>query len=98
MEDISQFFVACDFLPLTERISNDPRVVRIAAKQEATVFAKEGYGGNDYLVLTLLEEGADHIKIKMSNMFGGLAGHGYQFTFRTADGRLTVEVDFLWVS
>ena len=102
MEDIRRFHVACDFLPTSERISNDPRVVRITAKEIKTMFGKADFtwddDDNDYLLLTILEEGNDHIKIGMSNWFGELAAHGYEFTFRIVGGRLKVDVKFLWVS
>jgi len=98
MTSKKRFFVVCDFLPADTAISPDPRVVRIAAAEYDDLFRKHRYNDTDYLVIKLTEDLRDSCTLEVSNMFGSLGGHGYQFVLHRKLWGIRLRGKFLWVS
>jgi len=98
MRDQRRFFVVSEFLPQSVVLSEDHRVRRITQAQCEQLFEQYGYDDTDYLVLELKGRSQTRITIEASNMFGGLAGHGYRFVFRRTVFGLRAKGQFLWVS
>ena len=74
-----RFFVVCDFLPAGVALSEDPRVQRITAQEHDDVFKKHRFDDTDYMYIELKSESGSELIMEFSNVFGGLAGHGYRF-------------------
>ena len=98
MRKEKRFFVVCDFLPPDAAVSLDPRVHRIVRSDYDSTFKKHGYGGNDYLIIKLLEESNEHYTFGVMNAYGYLAGHVYSFVFRRTDDGLEAEGELLCIS
>jgi hypothetical protein len=93
-----RFFVVCDFLPAGVSVSDDPRVQRITAQEFDDVFKKSRFDDTDYMFVELKSESGSELVVEFSNVFGGLAGHGYRFEFRRTVWGLRASGKFLWVS
>jgi len=93
-----RFFVVCDFVPAEVSLSDDPRVQRITAQQHDEVFKKHRFDDTDYMYIELKSESDSALIMEFSNVFGGLAGHGYRFEFRRTVWGLRASGKFLWVS
>lgn len=82
MKDRSRFIVVCDFVRDDLFLSNDERVYRIEPKDFDSVFDTLGYEGkHDYIKISISEREDGKIYVWLTNHYGYLAGHGYEFVF-----------------
>jgi|SRR5262249_34808365 len=93
-----RFFVVCDFVPAEVSLSDDPRVHRITVQEYDEVFRQNRFDDADYMFIEMNSESASELVVQFSNVFGGLAGHGYRFEFRRTVWGLRTSGKFLWVS
>jgi hypothetical protein len=98
MPKMKRFFVVCNYFPVGASVSDDPRVQRITAQEYEELFKKHRYDDTDYMFIELKSESATELVVEFSNVFGGLAGHGYRFEFRRTIWGLRASGKFLWVS
>jgi len=101
MVDTDRFYVACDFLPPEAVLSSDTRVQRVTPKELEPMY-RLGYekDGEKFalLALKLARRDSKVLVIHVANMFGSLAGHGYEFRVYRTIFSLRVHGKFLWVS
>jgi len=77
-----QIFLVCDFVSSDASLSNDPRVERVPPEKDKEVYEANGFGETDYIGMKKIAESPCVIVVELSNYFGPLGGHVYQFEFR----------------
>jgi hypothetical protein len=91
MKDLKRFVVVCSFVPEDAVLSTDSRVYRVDSDHVTRVHRKYGYKDTDYISLSLVKESDHSFYIKMSNFFGSMGGHLYEFHFRETENGLVAE-------
>jgi hypothetical protein len=99
MKRMRLFFVVCDFVPPDLELSRDPQVQRIRGEDQEAVFKNQGYeAGAGYIVLSLKSQSTGKLVVEVSNMYGMLARHGYEFEFRRTESGLRASGNMQWIS
>ena len=100
MKTRTEFIVICDFLPPDCNLSEDPRVRRMTAADYDRRMRQLGtnFHGTDYITIELVERSIFQVDLSVSNVFGMLGGHGYDFTFYKRFFRLLARGEETWVS